>query len=364
MKSKKNKKKSKLKKIFILPIVIIVLVIVSCIYCYICTTPVNKKSDKVTFEITSGSTIKDIATTLKDEELIRNYYFFLAYVKINKISGMQAGDYSLDKNMSLKEITDILKKGSNVTNKEITITFKEGKTMRSIAKTINENTTNSYEDVFEALSDNDYIKTLINKYWFLDDVILDSNIYYPLEGYLAPDTYNFKINASVEDIFEKMLDQTNKILIEYKNGIKSSNFKVHQILTLASMVESEGVSLEDRKNIAGVFINRLNKNMALGSDVTTYYASKIELGERDLYMSEINSDNPYNTRSAKNAGKLPVGPICNPSKGAIEAAINYTPNDYLYFVADKNMKVYFTKTDAEHNKKIQELKKQGLWFEY
>ena len=130
------------------------------------------------------------------------------------------------------------------------------------------------------------------------------------------------------------------------------------------MVESEGVSLEDRKNIAGVFINRLNKNMALGSDVTTYYASKIELGERDLYMSEINSDNPYNTRSAKNAGKLPVGPICNPSKGAIEAVISYTPNDYLYFVADKNMKVYFTKTDAEHNKKIQELKKQGLWFEY
>ena len=364
MKSKKNKKKSKFKKIFILPIVVIVLVIISCIYCYICTTPVSKKSDKVTFEITSGSTIKDIATTLKDEELIRNYYFFLAYVKINKISGMQAGDYSLDKNMSLKEITDILKKGSNVTNKEITITFKEGKTMRSIAKTINENTTNSYEDVFEALSDNDYIKTLINKYWFLDDVILDSNIYYSLEGYLAPDTYNFKVNASVEDIFEKMLDQTNKILIEYKNGIESSNFKVHQILTLASMVESEGVSLEDRKNIAGVFINRLNKNMALGSDVTTYYASKIELGERDLYVSEINSDNPYNTRSAKNAGKLPVGPICNPSKGAIESVINYTPNDYLYFVADKNMKVYFTKTDAEHNKKIQELKKQGLWFEY
>ena len=112
MRSKKNKKKSKFKKIFILPIVIIVLVIISCIYCYMCTTPVSKKSDKVTFEITSGSTIKDIATTLKDEELIRNYYFFLAYVKINKVSGIQAGDYSLDKNMSLKEITDILKKGS------------------------------------------------------------------------------------------------------------------------------------------------------------------------------------------------------------------------------------------------------------
>lgn len=364
MRSKKNKKKSKFKKIFILPIVVIILVIVSCIYCYICTTPVSKNSDKVTFEIKEGSTIKEITETLVDEELIRNYYFFLAYVKINKISGIKAGNYSLDKNMNLKEITDILVKGSNVKNKEITITFKEGKTMRSIAKTIDENTTNSYEEVFDVLSNKDYINSLINKYWFLDDVILDSNIYYPLEGYLAPDTYNFDVNADVKAIFEKMLDQTDKILTELKPSLEKSGLKVHEVLTLASMAESEGVSLEDRKNIVGVFMNRIKNNMALGSDVTTYYASKIELGERDLYMSEINSDNPYNTRSAKNAGKLPVGPICNPSKGAIEAAINYTPNDYLYFVADKNMKVYFTKTDAEHNKKIQELKNQDLWFEY
>ena len=174
----------------------------------------------------------------------------------------------------------------------------------------------------------------------------------------------FDVNADVKAIFEKMLDQTDKILTELKPSLEKSGLKVHEVLTLASMAESEGVSLEDRKNIVGVFMNRIKNNMALGSDVTTYYASKIELGERDLYMSEINSDNPYNTRSAKNAGKLPVGPICNPSKSAIEATINYTQNDYLYFVADKNMKVYFTKTDAEHNKKIQELKKQGLWFEY
>ena len=130
------------------------------------------------------------------------------------------------------------------------------------------------------------------------------------------------------------------------------------------MVEGEGVTLDDRKNIAGVFINRLNNGMSLGSDVTTYYAAKIELGERDLYKSEINSDNPYNTRSQNNIGKLPIGPICNPSSEAIEAVINYTSNDYLYFVADKNMKVYFTKTDSEHNKIINELKSSGLWYEY
>ncbi len=361
MKKKNRKKKSKL---FILTIIIIITVVTSCLFCYINTTPVSRKSDKVTFEIKEGSTIKDVTNTLKDEDLIRSYYFFLVYVKLNKINDIKAGNYILDKNMSLKEITDILVKGSNIKNKEITITFKEGKTMRTIAKIIDEQTTSTYEEVFELLSNKEYINSLITKYWFLDQGILNENIYYPLEGYLAPDTYNFEINASVKDIFTKLLDQTDKILTEYKSVIESSNMNIHQIITLASMVESEGVSLDDRKNIAGVFINRLNNNMALGSDVTTYYASKIELGERDLYMSEINSSNPYNTRSAANAGKLPVGPICNPSKESILASINYMPNDYLYFVADKNMKVYFTKSDAEHNRKIQELKSSGLWYEY
>lgn len=364
MKKYKKNKKKKFRKIYIIPIIITLIVICSCLFCYINTTAVSKKSEKVTFEIKLGSTIKDIAKTLDDEDLIRNYYFFLVYAKVNKISDIKAGNYIIDKNMNLKEITKILKDGSNVQNKEITITFKEGKTMRAIAKTIDENTTNSSDDVFKLLEDTEYIKSLINKYWFLNEVILSDDIYYPLEGYLAPDTYNFEVDASVSDIFTKMLDQTDKILTEFKTSLESSNMKVHEILTLASMVESEGVTLEDRKNIAGVFINRLNKGMSLGSDVTTYYAAKVDMGERDLYMSEINSDNKYNTRSSKNAGKLPVGPICNPSKEAIEASLNYTQNDYLYFVADKNMKVYFTKTDSEHNKKIQELKNSGLWYEY
>ena len=236
--------------------------------------------------------------------------------------------------------------------------------MRYIARIIDENTNNTKEDVFNLLKDKDYINSLIKEYWFLDESILNENIYYPLEGYLHPDTYIFEANATVKDIFKKMLDETDKILTTEKDNIAKNNFTIHQFITLASMVDSEGVNLEDRKNIAGVFINRLNRGMTLGSDVTTYYAAKIDLGERDLYKSEINSNNPYNTRSAANAGKLPVGPICNPSKEAIDASINYTTNNYLYFVADKNMKVYFNETDAGHNKTIRELKSKGLWYEY
>lgn len=363
-KNKKNRKCKKFKIIYILPIVIVIIMIIGIVFCCKNVNPVSNKSDKVMVEIEKGSTIRQITATLEEKKIIKNKYFADLYIKLNKIEGLQAGNYMLDRNSSLKEIFKILQSGSNVKDQTVTITFNEGKTMRGIAKIIDKNTSNSYDDVFKVLEDKEYINSLINEYWFLDNVILDKNIYYPLEGYLAPDTYEFKVNASVQDIFKKLLDQTNVVLTKYKSEIEKSNMSVHQILTLASMVESEGITLEDRKNIAGVFVNRLNKKMSLGSDVTTYYAFKIELGERDLYKSEINNPNPYNTRSSANAGKLPVGPICNPSSTSILATIEYSSNDYLYFVADKNMKVYFTKTDAEHNKIINELKSSGLWYEY
>lgn len=362
-KVKKNKKK-KFKISFILPILISIVMIIGIVFCFINTMPISKDSEEVMLKIEEGSTIRDVTSVLKEEDLIRNELFLLVYIRLNDFTNVKAGNYALDKNMSLREILTILNEGSNVKEKTVTITFTEGKTMRVMAKIIDQKTVNSYDDVFNVLQDKEYIKSLISEYWFLDETILDENIYYPLEGYLSPNTYEFMADASVKDIFKKLLDQTGIILEKHKTAIEGSNLNVHQIITLASMVEGEGVSLEDRKNIAGVFINRLNLGMSLGSDVTTYYASKIELGERDLYKSELNSDNPYNTRSSANAGKLPVGPICNPSEGAIEAVINYTSNDYLYFVADKNMKVYFTKTDAEHNSIINELKSSGLWYEF
>lgn len=104
--------------------------------------------------------------------------------------------------------------------------------------------------------------------------------------------------------------------------------------------------------------------MSLGSDVTTYYAFQVEMNERDLKESEINTYNPYNTRGPKMEGKLPVGPVSMPSIDSIDASINPSDDDYLYFVADKNRKVYFTKTYSEHNKKIQELKDKGVWLEW
>ena len=161
-----------------------------------------------------------------------------------------------------------------------------------------------------------------------------------------------------------MLDQEELVLDKYKTSVDGSSISIHKVMTLASIAELEGKTLEDRKNIVGVFYNRINNHLPLGSDVTTYYASKIDMGERDLYQAEIDNVNSYNTRPMASAGKLPVGPICNPSDEAINAAINYTKNNYFYFVADKNGKVYFSKTDAEHTSTVQKLKNQGLWYNY
>ena len=161
-----------------------------------------------------------------------------------------------------------------------------------------------------------------------------------------------------------MLDQMEDVLEEYKTEIEGSNFSVSEIFTVASIIETEAINTEDKKNVASVIYNRLDKNMAIQSDVTTYYAIKVNMGDRDLYQSEINLSNPYNTRGPNMEGKLPIAPIASVGRDSIEAAIEPNNTDYLFFVADKTGKLYFTKTNDEHNRIIKELKTEGLWFEY
>ena len=322
-------------------------------------------SSEVIVEIKNGSTATDIAEVLKEKNLIKNAFTFKIYTKLNKISGMQAGTYKLNRNMNVEQIVENLQKGTDYYPDEINITFVEGKNMRWIAKTISENTGNTENDVFSKLEDENYIKTLIDKYWFLSEEILNEDIYYPLEGYLFPDTYTFSnTNVTVEEIFSAMLDQMNDKLKKYKSKIEENGYNIHKLITVASIVELEAANEEDRSGVASVIYNRIRNNMSLGSDVTTYYAIKVDMSERDLYQSELNTYNPYNTRGPRMEGKLPVGPISTVSIKSIEAALNPDNTDYLYFVADMNGKVYFGKTVEEHNKNIEKLQSQGLWYSY
>lgn len=327
--------------------------------------PLQSNSEKIVVTITEGSGISGIADKLEKEGVIKSANAFKVYCKLSKDTiTMQAGKYELDKSMSVQDIVKNLSSGQ-IVDETVKITFVEGKNMRNIASVIAKKTNNTEEDIFNLLQNEEYIDSLIKKYWFIDEDIKDEDIYYSLEGYLYPDTYILADkNEDVKTIFGRMLDKMESILNEYKEDIENSKYSVHELLSLASVVELEAKNDEDRDEVAGVFYNRLNRKMALQSDVTTYYACKIDMSERDLTAAELARKNPYNTRSSSMAGKLPVGPICMVSKTSIKAAITPKDTDAIFFVADKNGKVYFSKTNSEHEKIINDLKKQGLWYTY
>lgn len=342
--------------------IILLLITLTFFTCLYMQSPPSKESKEKTFIIEEGTSLKTIASNLKKEGLIRNEKFFFKYMMLKNARKIYAGKYELNTNMKMSKIIKALKAGGKNID-EITITFKEGLNARQIAKLIEKETNNSYEDVLKQMTDRAYLNEIIKKYPFLKN-INDQNIYYPLEGYLYPDTYNFSSkSASVKEMFSIMLSNFNNRIAKEEQNIKKSKYNLHQILTIASILELEANDKNSRKDIAGVFYNRLANNMPLGSDVTTYYGVKKEMNS-NITQSEIDSINPYNTRLTTMAGKLPVGPICNPSISSINAALNPTKHEYLYFVADKNGKIYLTKNYQTHNKVIKDLKNKGLWLEW
>ena len=326
-------------------------------------SPVSKKSDPVTITIKEGSTPYTIGDTLYENKLIKSKKVYKVYVKVNGIKDIKASTYELNRNMSLKEIMDTLAAGNAYNPNEIRITFKEGLNVRKIARLIEEKTNNSYDDVINLMADKEYIDSLVNKYWFLTDSVKNSKIYYPLEGYLFPNTYAFlNKDVTAKEIIETMLDEMDKQLTPYKDKITDSKYNVHELLTLASIVELEGASADDRASVAGVFYNRLSDGWVLGSDVTTYYYLKIDDFKQSLNGNPklYDCDHAYNTRCTSYVG-LPIGPISNPGKESIEATINYTKHNYYYFVADCKGKTYLSKTSNEHYNTIQRLKNENNW---
>ena len=329
-----------------------------------CLRAVDKNDNsEVIFEIKSGTTTKTIMEDLYNRGLIKNkdigYFYAKKYPNLNP----QAGVYSLNKTMSVKDILDTFNSGK-VIDDSIAVTFVEGKRITDYAKVINKTFGYSEDEVLAVVADRAYLEELIEKYWFLTDDILNDKLYYALEGYLYPDTYAFKKDASIKDIVEKMLGGMANKLSNLRKEFDESKYSVHEILTLASIVELEGGNSKDRGGVAGVFYNRLNKGWSLGSDVTTYYGARVNMADRDLWQAEIEEVNGYNTRPASMAGKLPIGPICSPSLESIRATLEPEEHLYMYFVADKYGKTYFSYTGEEHQKTIDRLKSEGLWYVY
>ncbi len=327
------------------------------LYFKINMSPVSNNDEIKEIIIPEGSHSTKIGEILKDNNLIKSEVFFKIYLKLFNVSNLKAGKYDLKESMSLKEIIDILQEGNNFSEEEISLIFREGINMRKIASIIANGTNNSEEDVFKLLKDEEYLNSLIDDYWFITDDIKNKDIYYPLEGYLFPDTYRFTSkDVTVKEIFNKLIKKMDSILTPLKEKIEKSEFNIHEILTLASMAEKEENKKEYRDEIVSVFVNRIKRKMSLGSDVTTRYALKIDDAKKVLKKSEYAYNSPYNTRLTDGSmnGKLPVGPISTVSESSILAAINYADTDYLYFIAniDSNETFFFSKSsDFEKKKK-------------
>ena len=353
----------KKKLLIIIGVILVVIACLIALYFY-GLSPASKNTEVVEFSIASGESKKDIVDALDEAGLIKSKISAYVYVGLHRSLNLQAGIYELSPSMSLKEIMEMLDSGDVSENEQTyTLTFVEGRRLVDYASMIAEATNTTIEDVLAVVSDEAYLNELIGKYSFLSTDILNSEIYYPLEGYLFADTYEFYKDSSIKDIIETMLNGMANVLNDYQEEIANSGYSIHEILTLASVVEQEGINSADRAGVAGVFYNRLNANMSLGSDATTYYGVRKDFSD-DLYISEINDNNPYNTRLASMAGRLPIGPICSPSRESILAVLNSEEHDYYYFVADKNGDTYFMKTYAEHEAKVSELQASGLWYEY
>ena len=336
------------KKLIVILSAIVGLILVGVITFMALLSPVSKSKDIVEFTVKKGEGKEKIVENLKDAKLIKSKYATFVYIVLSGKKNLQAGSYEFSRNMSVKDIITSLSTGDivNVKRDEVRITFKEGDTLKNFVTMVANETNSDYDEAIKKLSDKAFLKGLIADYWFLTDDILDEDIYFPLEGYLYPETYNFYKETSIEQVIRKVLNLTNERLESIKSKIENSKYNIHELLTIASIAEKEANSNSDRAMVTQVIYKRLGLNMALGMDVTSYYGVQKEMTET-ITQLDLNDKNPYNTRVTTFIG-LPVGPICNPSLGSINAALEPADTDYLYFVADINTgKVYFAKTNEE-----------------
>ena len=347
-------------------------------------------TDRVDFAIDSGSSITSIGTNLEKAGLIRSKSIFKYIIQFKGLtSKIQYGSYPLNKDMDVNQVIDALCAGS-ATN-ERTITIIPGWTVEDIAGYLKKQGALTDTAQFLALCND--LDHFLDYSYTLQTAQQEGQLEgrrYQLEGYLAPDTYRVYMNASAESIIQTLLKQTETVVDSVYNAQPTqqvvrdefgqiitdeqeaqdeqevqfvTTLNQDETLVLASIIEKEAAKKEDYAKVSAVFHNRLEKGMRLESDATTAYP--LGISRMVLTADELATVNGYNTYT-KDA--LPVGPICNPSKAAIQAALypdtDTIYDDYLYFCAadPATGELVFSKTKEEHQANVS--KYRPLWLAY
>ncbi len=310
--------------------------------------PVDSDSKKeIQVEVPIGSSTTSIGKLLEDKGVIKNSSVFKYYVKLNNISGFQAGTYTFSPSMSLKEISQNLQTGILAQKPAFKITVPEGYSLDQIAGLISKQTGEPKEKVLKELDKEETVKLFEEKYpELLTDNALSNKVKHPLEGYLYPASYPYyEEKPSIEAIIDPMIKKTQEVIAKYSDKIEEKDISIHELLTMASLIEKEATEKADRHLISSVFYNRLDQDMPLQTDPTVLYA----LGKhkkRTMYK-DLKVESPYNTYKVKG---LPPGPISNAGETSIEAALNPADSQYLYFLAEHGTgEVHYAKTLKEHN---------------
>lgn len=345
------KKKTLIKiGIGLLALVIIVIVLFFIVYTQN-TQPLTQESHEVQLVVEEGETYNNLLNRLEEDGVIRSAFFTKIKATFGEKNTLPTGVYTFDSSWDSQRVLDEMN-NPDLTDTTINISLIEGGWAKDFAQVLGQAFGREPQDYIDLWNDKNYIEGLKEYYNILkDDNLLDENKRVLLEGYIYPDTYNFYMDATNEEITETILNNAQSKL----EGVFAKNntgLTSYELLTLASIVEYEANTTEDMEKVAGVFFNRMDEGMYLQSSVTVCYAL---YDFEDWTECESESpDNPYNTYKVEG---LPPGPILNPSIKALEATLNYQKHDYIYFLADVygDGSVYYQETYAEHEEKRIEL---------
>ena len=315
-----------------------VIVVVAGLWVYSVYVPVNSQARSTTMVVVKpGSSMNEIAQTLRQKNLVSSAFIFTIYARLSgKGERLIPGTYALKASMNMPEIITYLASGKVAARK---VVIPEGYSVAKIAQLWSKLGFGSTAE-FTTAAQRQY------DYAFLPAP--SAAVPYQVEGYLFPATYQVALNATPEGFIRQMLTAfQQQALPKLTAGVDGQGqLKTTQdVVTLASLVELEANDAENRAKVAGVFLNRLARGMALESDVTVIYAT----GNVDITAADLRSASPYNTRLKKG---MPPGPICSPGIVAIDAVLNPTKTDYIFFLAGNDGQVYYAKTLLEHNQNI------------
>lgn len=298
---------------------------------------VSSVSNGVLFEVVRGQNIQQISERLENEKLISNAFFFSIYARFTgQAERVKIGEYLLNPYMKPSEILKVISSGRSVGR---SFTVAEGLNIYEIAELYEKSGFGISKDFLKLCFDQSLIQELVGQK------------IHSLEGYLFPETYQITKFSSTRDLIKQMVFNFKNTYSSIVKESQISGMDQHQIVTLASIIEKETGAPEERFRISAVFHNRLKKGMMLQTDPTILYGIADVTGKmpRNITRNDIKTKSRYNTYQMKG---LPLGPIANPGREALLAAVQPEESDYLFFVSRNDGTHIFSKSYQDHNKAV------------